>query len=80
MIEQAVQLLGAMMVLGGFAGLQFRRMNVTDATYLFLNAAGSGLMLSVALLDREWGFILLEGVWTGVALFGLVRLWRQDPA
>ncbi len=74
MIEQAVQLLGAFMVLGGFAGLQLGRLRIDDARYLVLNALGSGLLLIVALLDREWGFILLEGTWTAVSLTALVRL------
>lgn len=73
MIEQAVQLIGAAMVLAGFVALQLGRVRVSDVTYLALNAAGSGMLLVVAVLDREWGFILLEGVWTGVALFGLIR-------
>ncbi|MEZ4506105.1 MAG: hypothetical protein R2848_09755 [Thermomicrobiales bacterium] len=74
MIEQAVQLIGAAMVLAGFVALQLGRVRVSDVTYLMaLNAAGSGMLLVVAVLDREWGFILLEVVWTGVALFGLVR-------
>jgi hypothetical protein len=74
MIEQAVQLLGAFLVLGGFAGLQVGRLRVDDAPYLLLNAVGSGLLLIIAILDREWGFILLEGVWTAVSIVALLRL------
>jgi hypothetical protein len=74
MIEQAVQLLGAFLVLGGFAGLQVGRLRVDDPAYLLLNAVGSGLLLIIAILDREWGFILLEGVWTAVSIVALLRL------
>lgn len=74
MIEQVVQLTGAFMVLGGFLGLQLGRLKVSDAPYLLLNALGSGLLLLIALVDREWGFVLLEGVWTGVSLLALLRL------
>jgi hypothetical protein len=73
-IEQAVQLLGAFLVLGGFAGLQLGRLRVDDSRYLLLNAVGSGMLFVIAALDREWGFILLEGVWTAVSLVALVRL------
>jgi hypothetical protein len=69
-----VQLLGAFLVLGGFAGLQVGRLRVDDAAYLLLNAVGSGLLLIIAILDREWGFILLEGVWTAVSIVALLRL------
>lgn len=74
MIEQAVQLIGAFMVLGGFAGLQVGRLQIDDLTYLLLNAVGSGLLLVIAVIDREWGFILLEGAWTVVSLFAMGRL------
>jgi len=74
MIEQAIQLVGAILVLAGFAGLQLGRLHVTAIPYLLLNAVGSGMLLAVAVLDREWGFILLEGVWTGVSIFGIARV------
>ncbi len=78
MIEQAVQLLGAFMVLGAFAALQFGRLRVDEVRYLLLNAIGSGLLLLVAIHDREWGFILLEATWTGVSAFALVRLLNSS--
>ncbi len=68
------------MILGAFAGLQLGRLRVDDARYLLLNAFGAGVLLVVAILDREWGFILLESVWTGVALVALYRLWRRSPS
>jgi hypothetical protein len=74
MIEQAVQILGAFLVLAGFASLQAGRLRVDDSRYLLLNAVGSGLLLVIAVIDREWGFILLEGVWTAVSLVALARL------
>ena len=79
MIEQIVQLIGAFMVLGGFAGLQLGRLHVEDIAYLLLNAIGSGILLVIAILDREWGFILLEGTWAAVSLVALARplLWPQ---
>jgi hypothetical protein len=74
MLEQIVQLIGAFLVLGGFAGLQLGKFDVRSVRYLLLNAVGSGLLAIVAIHDREWGFILLESVWTMVALLGLMRV------
>ena len=67
------------MVLGGFAGLQLGRLRVEDISYLLLNAAGSGILLVIAILDREWGFILLEGTWAAVSLIALARLAVSSP-
>lgn len=80
MIEQVVQLLGAFMILGGFAGLQTGRFSVNDLRYLLLNAIGSGLLFIVALIDREWGFILLEGSRTAISSLAIVRRFTRSHA
>ncbi len=67
------------MVLGGFAGLQLGRLRVEDIAYLLLNAVGSGLLLVIAIIDREWGFILLEGTWAGVSLVAIARRIVSSP-
>lgn len=74
MIEQIVQMIGALLVLGGYAGSQVGWFDARSARYLWLNFIGSGLLAIIATLSREWGFILLEGVWTAVSLYGLLRL------
>jgi len=68
------------MVLGGFAGLQLGRLRVEDIAYLLLNAVGSGLLLVIAIIDREWGFILLEGTWAGVSLVAIARRIVSSPS
>lgn len=82
MIEQIVQLVGAFIILGAFAGLQTDRLTVSDLNYLLLNAIGSGMLLAIAVIDREWGFILLEGAWTATSCIAIVRRYvhpRADP-
>lgn len=80
MILQLAQLAGALMVLGGFAGSQLGWMDIRSVRYLTLNAIGSGLLALVAILDRQWGFILLESTWAIVSVAGLIRvvLNRQE--
>ena len=80
MIEQAVQLVGAVLVLGGFAGSQLGWFDSRSLRYLLLNAVGSALLAVVAIHGREWGFILLEGTWTIVSLLGIARLFTRKPA
>jgi hypothetical protein len=41
--------------------------------YLWFNLAGSGVLAALALIDQDWGFLLLEGVWAAVAAGALLR-------
>ena len=69
----ALQILGALLVLVPFASLQLGLLRSASATYLWLNLLGSALLAQLALLDAQWGFLLLEGCWAAVAAWGLVR-------
>ena len=60
------------MLLAGFALAQFRVLDQQSRTYLVLNFAGSALLAVLAYVERQWGFLLLEGVWSIVSLWGLV--------
>jgi hypothetical protein len=74
MIEQIIQLGGALLVLAGFAGSQLGWFDVRSERYLVLNAVGSGVLAVIAIMQREWGFILLESTWTVVSIIGLIRV------
>lgn len=55
MIEQIVQLIGAFLVLGGFAASQLGWLDVRDLRYLALNAIGSGILAVIAISDESGG-------------------------
>jgi hypothetical protein len=79
-VEQVVQVLGSLLVLVPFALSQAGRMRTDAVLYLLLNALGSGILAVDALLHRQWGFLLLEGVWALVSLLGLLRRRTGQPA
>ncbi len=39
--------------------------------YLALNIVGASILAVDASLERQWGFLLLEGVWAIIAAWGL---------
>ncbi|MBA2240709.1 MAG: hypothetical protein H0W09_05635 [Solirubrobacterales bacterium] len=79
-MAQLVQVVGAVFILIAFAALQFGRMRAESRTYLVLNLVGSLILTVLALIDRQWGFLLLEAVWAIVSAWGLIQLSRgQQP-
>lgn len=76
-----VQIFGALLILVPFALAQFRLLGQHTWLYLLPNMVGSAILCALALLDAQWGFVLLEGVWAIVSLWGLVTLLRgRRPA
>ena len=78
-MDQAVQLIGAVLILAAFVAAQQRRLATDSVAYLALNAAGAALLAVVAVLDRDLGFTLLEATWTVVSTAGLIRCLRGRP-
>ena len=69
---QVLSLLGAVQVLFAYIASQAGRMSLASRQYSALNALGSGLLAYVALREVNYGFILLEGVWALVSIYGLL--------
>ena len=76
-MEQIVQLAGALFILSAFILAQMKRLRPESAVYLLLNFIGAGLLSVVAFVDRDWGFVLLEVVWTLVSGAGLARRAKE---
>ena len=73
---QLVQILGAVLILAGFVAGQIGVLRVDSRPYLWLNLAGSVILTVDAWRGRQWGFVLLEGVWAVVSAWGLVARRR----
>ena len=70
----AAQLTGSLLILAGFMGAQMRKLSTLGFPYLIANAVGSALLLVTAVVEAQWGFVILEVAWLAVSLWSLVRL------
>lgn len=77
---QFVQIIGSLLVLAGFALAQRGLIDQKSRGYLVVNLLGSGMLAAEAILERQWGFLLLEGVWAVVSAVGLISVPRSGPA
>jgi len=77
-MDQVWQIAGALLLLAAYVAGQVGWLETSSMLYRVLNAAGSGILAVLAWLGRDWGFLLLEAVWSLVALGGIVRAtWRR---
>lgn len=61
-------ILGMILILIGFFGVQTHTMNQDDLSYDILNFLGSALLVSYGVAGHAWPFVILNGVW---ALYSL---------
>ena len=66
-------LVGAILVLIAFAGTQFKRLDPESRTHAVLNLVGGLILFTVATIERNPGFMLMEFVWSAVSLRSLIR-------
>lgn len=73
-MEQLVQIVGALLVLVGFTLAQLGRLDHHSGAYLIVNLVGSAMLAVDAVIGRQYGFLVLEGVWALVSAWGLIRM------
>ena len=79
-MSQVVQIVGALAILVAFVAAQTGFFGVRSWPYLWLNLLGALVLGIVAWHERQYGFLLLEIVWTFVSAWGLVTRARGAPA
>jgi hypothetical protein len=75
-VLQAISVLGALAILLAYAANQFRLLGPSNFSYALLNFVGSLVLAVIAVIEVQWGFILLEGVWALVSLWGIITILR----
>jgi hypothetical protein len=71
---QLISIAGALLVLFPFAASQLGRLSTQSLLYQLSNLIGSAALAAVAVVELQYGFILLEGTWAVASLIGLARV------
>ena len=78
-MSQLVQIVGAVLILSGFALTQTKTLDPKSLSYLCLNAVGSGVLAANAVVERQWGFVLLNAAWFVIAVVAVIEVLRHRP-
>lgn len=79
--NQLLSLAGAVMVLTGFLGAAFFKMDNQGMRYAVLNFVGTFLLALAVLSPFNLGVFLVEAVWSVASLALIIKIWRKrSPA
>jgi hypothetical protein len=73
---QVISVLGAFAILGAYAANLLGWLGPANLSYSVANLIGSGILTFIAIVDQQLGFLLLEGVWALVSLWGVIQVLR----
>jgi hypothetical protein len=77
---QLFSVVAALLILTPFAASQLGKLSTRTMSYQLMNLTGSAGLTIVAVLERQYGFILLEGTWAIASAVGLASVWKQRRA
>ena len=74
---QLISIAGALLILVPFAGSQLGRLSPQSLAYQIMNLVGAASLTTVAVIEVQYGFILLEGIWTIMSTVGLWKVLQR---
>lgn len=77
---QLISVAGALLILVPFAGSQLGRLSPHSLAYQVMNLVGAASLTTVAVIEVQYGFILLEGIWTIMSAIGLWNVLQRRTA
>jgi len=77
-IAAVMQLAGAILILLAYALTMFNVTTQKSYTYQCLNLVGSAILGVLAWQTQQWGFLLLETVWTGISIYAIARRLNEQ--
>jgi len=76
MALQTISVVGALAILAAYAANQFGWTDTSNLPYQIANLFGSGILAVVAVIEVQWGFILLEGAWAAISAWAVLIILR----
>lgn len=77
MILQAWSIVGALLVLTAYACNQAGVWRPNDLAYQGANFVGAAVLATIAIVDQQIGFIVLEGAWALISLIAFAGAARR---
>ncbi len=73
-VIQIFSVVGALLILSAYGANHLGYMGPERRIYSIVNLFGSTVLAIVAAIEKQWGFLLLEGVWALISAWSFVRL------
>jgi hypothetical protein len=79
-VNDLLQIVGALLLVGAFAAAQIGWLRPHDLRYLLANLAGGLILLVIAAAAGQPGFMITNGFWSLISVWGLFQVLRRAPA
>ncbi len=70
--------IGVALIIITYLLLQLGRMDSASYTYSILNALGAFFVIISLMYDFNMSVFIIDVVWIGVSVFGIIRQWRTN--